>query len=75
MDILLAMLKLKIILILVVRRFAFKEGYDELARRKGKKATEVMRIPEWGNKACLVSLASSKPKDGIPVWIAEENVK
>lgn len=69
------MLELKVILVLVVRRFAFKEGYDELARRKGKKATEVMRVPEWGNKTYLVSLANTKSKDGIPVWIAEEEVK
>jgi hypothetical protein len=69
------MLELKVILVLVVRRFAFKEGYDELARRRGKEATQVMRVPEWGDKAYLVSLASNKPKDGIPVWIAEEKVK
>jgi hypothetical protein len=69
------MLELKVILVLVVRRFAFKEGYDELARRKGKKATEVMWVPEWGNKAYLASLANTKSKDGIPVWIAEEEVK
>jgi hypothetical protein len=74
------MIELKVILVLVARKFSFREGYEELARRKAekagvKRAPKVPQVPEWGGSAYLVSLASSKPKDGIPVWIAEEKVK
>jgi hypothetical protein len=71
------MLELKVVLALVVRKFAFREGYEELARRRsgargGGAAPVVEEVPEWGGKAYLVSLATTKPKDGIPVWVAEE---
>lgn len=71
------MLELKVILVLVVRKFSFREGYEELAaRRKGPKTKKVLpevpQAPEWGGRAYLVSLASNKPKSGIPVWVSEE---
>jgi hypothetical protein len=70
------MLELKVILALVVRKFSFREGYEELARRKGakgalKRPPRVLEVPDWGGRAYFVSLASSKPKEGIPVWIGE----
>jgi hypothetical protein len=72
------MLELKVVLALVARRFSFREGYEELARRKagrggarGKAWEPPLQVPDWGGRAYLVSLASNKPKDGIPVWVAE----
>ncbi len=72
------MVELKIVLVLLVRRFAFREAYDELALRKGRKGGKgkvgngVKEVEGWGGKAYLVSLAINKAKDGIPVWVEEE---
>lgn len=94
------MLELKVLLVLLVRRFEFREGYDELyARRRRRRRRErggggswfspgvgkdnnvkgkdkgggaaVREVKEWGGKAYYVSLASNKPKEGIPVWVRE----
>lgn len=65
------MLELKVILVLVVRQFSFREGYEELARRR-RSGAAVPSVPDRGGRAYLVSLASNKPKDGIPVWVREE---
>ena len=64
------------ILVLAVRKLSFREGYEELARRRGarralKRPPRVPEVPDWGGRAYIVSLASNKPKEGIPVWIEE----
>jgi hypothetical protein len=98
----LALLELKVILVLLVRRFSFREAYVELDARRsggmrggwfgpggakvgskappregnvGEGVSEKKEVDEWGGRAYLVSLASNKPKEGIPVWVSEESGK
>jgi hypothetical protein len=64
-----AMLEMKMMLVLVARRFEFQEGYEELDRRLGRKNQKGV---EWaGGRAYMISEAGNKPKDGIPMWVRE----
>ena len=62
----LALVEMRVILVLIVRRFDFTVGYDELDRRLGRKPLGF----EIG-RAYTVLDSSVKPKDGIPLFIKE----
>lgn len=62
----LALVEMRVILVLLIRRFDFKVGYEELDRRLGRKP------PNFDIKRAYTVLDTSvKPKDGMPLFISE----
>jgi hypothetical protein len=75
------MLESRIVLALVARRYDFKPAFDaleELARDGSKYAEN----PKWrkgkqdfdGEVAYPVLIGSSKPREGMPMWVEEVEV-
>jgi len=67
-----AMLMIKVMLCLLVRKFRFEEAYEELFRRQGRKIP-ITTFPENGDRAYQVLVTSAFPKDGLPMWVVEES--
>ncbi|OBT88469.1 hypothetical protein VE02_03289 [Pseudogymnoascus sp. 03VT05] len=67
----LAMLETRIILALTLRKFDFKEAYDELDRRIGRTPKEFPVLEKVGGRAYQVLFTAAKGKDGIPMWVSE----
>lgn len=77
----LAMLEARIVLALVARRFDFTTAFDalEVLARDGSKYAE---NPKWrqgkqdldGEVAYPVLIGSSKPREGMPMWVREREV-
>jgi len=67
----LAEVELKILLALTLRRFDFKEAYDELDRRLGRKRPPIDTVEPAGGRAYQVFFTTAKPKDGLPMWVSE----
>jgi cytochrome P450 len=67
----LAMLESRVVLALTVRRFDFKEAYEELDRRLGRKGKVFEHCAKVGGRAYQILWTTAKPKDGLPVWVTE----
>jgi cytochrome P450 len=67
----LAMLESRIVLALIVRKFDFKEAYDELDRRLGRKPKVFESCEKVGGRAYQILWTTAKPKDGLPMWVTE----
>ena len=66
----LAMLELRIVLALVLRKFAFEEAYEELDRRLRRTAVKPTEQHEKiGGRAYQILHTTAKPKDGLPMWV------
>jgi hypothetical protein len=64
-----AMLGMKMMHVLVARRFEFREGYEELGRRLGRNNQKGVK---WTNgRTYMISKTRNKPKDDIPMWVRE----
>jgi hypothetical protein len=74
----LAMLEARLVLAMVVRKFAFRPAFDaleELARDGSRYASDA----RWrrgkqdldGEEAYPVLIGSAKPREGMPMWVAE----
>ena len=70
----LAMVELRILLALTLRRFEFREAYDELDRRLDRKRPSIDSIDRWGGRAYQVFFTTAKPKDGLPMWVNERQL-
>lgn len=66
----LAMLETRIILALTLRKFDFKEAYDELDRRLGRTPKEFPVLEKVGGRAYQVLFTAAKAKEGIPMWVS-----
>ncbi|OBT46438.1 hypothetical protein VE00_03304 [Pseudogymnoascus sp. WSF 3629] len=67
----LAMLETRVVLALTLRKFDFKEAYDELDRRLGRTPKEFPVLEKVGGRAYQVLFTAAKGKDGIPMWVSE----
>jgi hypothetical protein len=67
----LAMLETRIVLALTLRKFDFKEAYDELDCRIGRTPKEFPVLEKVGGRAYQVLFTAAKGKDGIPMWVSE----
>lgn len=63
------MLETRIVLALTVRKFDFKEAYDELDRRLGRTPKEFPLLENAGGRAYQVLFTAAKAKEGIPMWV------
>ena len=66
----LAMLEARIVLALTLRKFNFKEAYEELDARLGRKP-QVFEMMDKVGRAYQVLWTTAKPKDGLPMWVSE----
>lgn len=64
-----AMTELKMILVMVVRKFSFENAYEELNSRRG---TKIESVEGEGGMAYPVLHTTNQPKDGLPMWIKNE---
>jgi hypothetical protein len=67
------MMEIKIILSFIVRKFEFKEAYEELHRISGRKGP-IPEIERAGGRAYQVLFTASQPKDGLPVWVKNKDI-
>ncbi|KFY10150.1 hypothetical protein V492_05163 [Pseudogymnoascus sp. VKM F-4246] len=67
----LTMLETRIVLALTLRKFNFKEAYDELDRRLGRTPKEYPVLEKVGGRAYQVLFTAAKAKEGIPMWVSE----
>lgn len=74
----LAMLEVKIVLLLVVRRLRFRAAYDELSglenRKDGMEWSSYASVEEgmrtlWGDLAYQTLRGTAKPRQGLPVRV------
>jgi cytochrome P450 len=66
----LAMLESRIVLALTVRKFDFKEAYEELDRRLKRTPKEFPILESNGGRAYQILRTTAKPKDGLPMWVS-----
>ncbi|KAI9796167.1 MAG: hypothetical protein M1835_004573 [Candelina submexicana] len=64
----LAMLEMKIIMVLTLRKFEVTAAYDEYDRMKGRKKGGAVR-EAFGERAYQTLVASAKPSDGMPARV------
>lgn len=69
----LAMLETRIVLALTLRKFDFREAYEELDRRLGRTPKEFPVLEKVGGRAYQVLFTAAKAKEGIPMWVSERN--
>lgn len=67
----LTMLETRVILALTLRKFDFKEAYEELDRRLGRKPKEYPELERAGGRAYHVLFTAAKAKEGLPMWVKE----
>jgi cytochrome P450 len=67
----LAMLEMRVVLALILRKFDFKEAYGELDRRLGRKVKVFEECEKIGGRAYQILWTIAKPKDGLPMWVKE----
>ena len=60
----------RIVLALTVRKFDFKEAYEELDRRFKRTPKEFPIVENAGGRAYQVLFTTAKPKDGLPMWVS-----
>ncbi|OBT65131.1 hypothetical protein VE03_04759 [Pseudogymnoascus sp. 23342-1-I1] len=67
----LAMLETRTILAMTLRKFEFREAYDELDRRMGRTPKAFPVLEKVGGRAYQVLFTAAKAKEGIPMWVKE----
>ncbi|KKA25898.1 hypothetical protein T310_0101 [Rasamsonia emersonii CBS 393.64] len=77
-----AMLMIKVMLCVLVRKFRFEEAYEELFLRRKRRGggtpppgVNITTFPENGDRAYQVLSTAGYPKDGLPLWVEEEEGK
>jgi hypothetical protein len=71
----LALMMTKVMLCLVIRKFNFREAYDELDRRMGRKPGQIVTFPENGDRAYQACFTAGFPKDGLPLWVEKRRIE
>lgn len=76
------MLMIKVMLCVLVRKFRFEEAYEELFLRRKRRGggtpppgVNITTFPENGDRAYQVLSTAGYPKDGLPLWVEEEEGK